>query len=63
MADSGFIGDEGTNVPGPGLFDHGDNARFVKNVVRWLGREMGRSTKIGATPIASEWPRPPSVTG
>ena len=41
VADSGFIGDDGTNVPGPGLIDHGDNAQFVKNAVRWLGREMG----------------------
>ena len=41
VADSGFIGDEGTNVPGPGLINHGDNARFIKNVVRWLGREIG----------------------
>ena len=41
VADSGFIGDEGTNVPGPGLIGHGDNARFIKNVVRWLGREIG----------------------
>ncbi len=41
VADSGFIGDEGTNLPGPGLIGHGDNARFIKNAVRWLGREMG----------------------
>ena len=41
VADSGFIGDEGSTVPGPGLIGHGDNAQFVKNVVRWLGREMG----------------------
>ncbi|MFQ6029448.1 MAG: hypothetical protein ACE5Q6_18380, partial [Dehalococcoidia bacterium] len=40
LADSGFIGDEGTNVPGPGLIDHGDNAQFIKNVVRWLGRQL-----------------------
>ena len=41
MADSGFIGNEDTVVPGPGLIGHGDNARFIKNVVRWLGRELG----------------------
>ena len=41
MADSGFIGDEGTTLPGPGLIGYGDNAQFIKNVVRWLGREMG----------------------
>lgn len=41
VADSGFIGNEDTVVPGPGLIGHGDNARFIKNVVRWLGRELG----------------------
>ena len=40
VADSGFIGNEDTVVPGPGLIGHGDNARFIKNVVRWLGREL-----------------------
>ena len=41
VADSGFIGNEDTEVPGPGLIGHGDNARFIKNVVRWLGRDLG----------------------
>ena len=41
VADSGFIGNEDTFVPGPGLIGHGDNARFIKNVVRWLARELG----------------------
>jgi hypothetical protein len=41
IADSGFIGNEDTDIPGPGLIGHGDNARFIKNVVRWLGRELG----------------------
>jgi len=39
-ADSGFIGAEGTTFPGIGLIAHGDNARFVLNVVRWLGRAL-----------------------
>jgi hypothetical protein len=41
VADSGFIGNEDTVVPGPGLIGHGDNSRFIKNVIRWLGRELG----------------------
>ena len=41
MSDSGFIGNEDTFVPGPGLIGHGDNAQFIKNVVCWLGRELG----------------------
>jgi hypothetical protein len=38
VADSGFIGTEGTTFPGIGLIEHGDNARFARNAVRWLGR-------------------------
>ena len=41
VADSGFIGNEDTAVPGPGLIGHSDNARFIKNVILWLGRELG----------------------
>ena len=41
MADSGFIGNEDTVVPGPALISYADNARFIQNVVRWLGREVG----------------------
>ena len=40
VADSGFIGNDDTGSPGPGLIGHGDNARFVRNLVRWLGREL-----------------------
>lgn len=38
LTDSGFIGDDESDVPGPGLIGRGDNLRFVRNVVRWLGR-------------------------
>ena len=37
IADSGFIGTQGTRSPGPGLSDERDNLRFVLNCVRWLG--------------------------
>lgn len=40
VADSGFIGNDESLVPGPGLIGHGDNARFIQNVVRWLGGEL-----------------------
>ncbi len=40
MTDSGFIGDDGSEVPGPGLIGRADNLRFVLNVVRWLGRAL-----------------------
>ena len=36
----GVLGYEDTVVPGPGLIGHGDNARFINNVVRQLGREL-----------------------
>jgi len=38
IADSGFIGSEGTSFPGPGLIGNGDNRRFLSNIVHWLGR-------------------------
>ena len=38
IADSGFIGTQGSRSPGPGLSDERDNLRFVLNCVRWLGR-------------------------
>lgn len=41
IADSGFIGSDCTTSPGPGLILHGDNLRFIKNVIRWLGGELG----------------------
>lgn len=37
LADSGFIGNAGTTLPGPGLIEEGDNLRFVLNTVGWLG--------------------------
>jgi len=40
VADSGFIGAEGTTFPGVGLIERGDNARFALNAVRWLGRAL-----------------------
>jgi len=40
VADSGFIGSEGTTFPGTGLIEHGDNARFALNAVRWVGRSL-----------------------
>ena len=40
VADSGFIGTAGTTFPGVGLIEHGDNARFALNAVRWLGRDL-----------------------
>jgi len=35
-ADSGFIGDEDTNFPGPGLINSGDNIGFIRQVFEWL---------------------------
>lgn len=36
-ADSGFIGSAGTTFPGAGLLNHGDNLRFLVNMLLWLG--------------------------
>lgn len=41
IADSGFIGTDCSAYPGPGLIGHGDNLRFIMNVIRWLGGELG----------------------
>ncbi len=41
IADSGFIGTQCTTEPGPGFSHQGDNLQFVKNVVLWLGGELG----------------------
>jgi len=35
-ADSGFIGDEDTNFPAPGLINSGDNIGFIRQVFEWL---------------------------
>ena len=40
MSDSGFIGTANTDIPGPGLIDKGDNQRFIRNVIRWLGKVL-----------------------
>ena len=39
VADSGFIGSDGTTRPGPGLIGRGDNLQFVLNAVSWLAGE------------------------
>ncbi len=39
VADSGFLGSEGTRLPGPGLIGRGDNLRFVLNALLWLRGE------------------------
>lgn len=36
LTDSGFIGTEGTNRPGPGLIHKPDNKRFLRNTYEWL---------------------------
>jgi hypothetical protein len=40
LADSGFIGTDGTSYPGPGLIGHGDNLRFIINTIRWLSHDL-----------------------
>lgn len=37
-ADSGFLGDPDSVVPGPGLIGEGDNRLFVSRALRWLAR-------------------------
>ena len=34
--DSGFLGEPGVAGSGPGLFDKGDNARFILQAITWL---------------------------
>jgi hypothetical protein len=36
VANSGLIGTEGTQFPGLGLIEKGDNRIFLQNAVRWL---------------------------
>lgn len=36
LADSGFLGDAGSTVPGTGLVEEGDNRVFIRNAVAWL---------------------------
>jgi hypothetical protein len=40
IADSGFIGSRWTEVPGPGLIRWADNPQFIRNAIRWAGREI-----------------------
>ncbi|HUW14547.1 MAG TPA: hypothetical protein VM537_32805 [Anaerolineae bacterium] len=40
IADSGFIGSDGTAYPGVGLIGHGHNLRFVLHALRWLAGEL-----------------------
>lgn len=39
LADSGFIGNDDTRFPGPGLIGQGANRQFIKNCVYWLHGE------------------------
>jgi len=36
LADSGFIGNDDTNVPGPGQIGKGDNKKFIYNIFNWF---------------------------
>lgn len=38
LSDSGFMGDEGTRSPGPGLIHEADNRNFLTNVFSWLAK-------------------------
>lgn len=38
LSDSGFMGNEGTRSPGPGLIDQADNRKFLTNVFSWLAK-------------------------
>jgi hypothetical protein len=38
VADSGFIGDDNSGWPGPGLIEEGDNKKFLENILNWLKR-------------------------
>lgn len=40
IADSGFIADGETKVPGPGLFENVDNPLFLRNVIAWLCHKL-----------------------
>lgn len=41
IADSGFIGSDGTYYPGPGLVGWADNLRFILNSILWLSCALG----------------------
>lgn len=36
-ADSGWLGDTDSRIPGPGEFQNGDNAQYALNTLSWLG--------------------------
>lgn len=36
IADSGFIGSKGTEKPGRGLIEEGDNLLFIEYILQWL---------------------------
>jgi hypothetical protein len=38
VADSGFIGTDGTTYPGRGLIGYGNNGSFAQNAIFWLLR-------------------------
>jgi hypothetical protein len=38
VADSGFLGTDGTTYPGRGMIECGDNSSFVQNIIFWLLR-------------------------
>jgi hypothetical protein len=46
VADSGFIGSDGTAYPGVGLVGRGDNMRFVLNALAWLAGEMDAQAEV-----------------
>jgi hypothetical protein len=36
VADSGLVGEDDTNTPGPGLIGRDDNRTFLSNIIEWL---------------------------
>jgi hypothetical protein len=38
-ADSGFIGNDDTDFPGPGLIEQGENKAFIRQIIEWLLRK------------------------
>lgn len=41
VADSGFLGSEESDQPGPGMFHRADNEQFILNTFRWGAGEIG----------------------
>jgi hypothetical protein len=46
VADSGFIGSDGTAYPGVGLVGRGDNMRFVLNALAWLAGQLDTQSRV-----------------